>query len=124
MKAAVYCRVSTEDQEKEGTSLRSQTEACLKFAQDKGYEVPEEFIIAETYSSLSLDRPRLNELRQWVRGKQVDAIIAYSLDRLSRDPVHCIILQDELQRAEVELILITETLDSSDLGLLITYIKG
>lgn len=124
MKAAIYARVSTEDQEREGTSLQSQTEACLKLAQDKGYEVPEEFIIAETYSGLSLDRPRLNELRQWVRDKEVDALIAYTLDRLSRDPVHFIILQEELQRAGVGIILATETLDSSDLGLLITHIKG
>lgn len=28
MRAAIYCRVSTEDQEREGTSLDSQLEAC------------------------------------------------------------------------------------------------
>ncbi len=30
MKAAIYCRVSTEDQEREGTSLDSQLEACYE----------------------------------------------------------------------------------------------
>ena len=124
MKAAIYCRVSTEDQEREGTSLQSQLDACLKLARERDYEVPEGFTLMETYSGLSLDRPKLNEVRQWVRDKQVDAVIAYTLDRLSRDPVHFIILQEELQKAGVEVILVTETLDSSDLGLLITYIKG
>lgn len=46
------------------------------------------------------------------------------MDRLSRDPVHLIILQDELERAHVSLVLVTETVDSSDLGKLITHIKG
>jgi len=124
MRAAIYCRVSTEDQEREGTSLDSQFEACFKKADELGYEVPEEFIILETYSGLTLDRPKLPRLRQWVRDKEVDAVIGYTLDRLSRDPVHFIILQEEMEKAGVELILATETIDSSDLGRLITYIKG
>ena len=124
MRAAIYCRVSTEDQEREGTSLDSQLEACLKKADELGYEVPEDFIILETYSGLTLDRPKLPRLRQWMRDKEVDAVIGYTLDRLSRDPVHFIILQEELERAGAELILVTETVDSSDLGRLITYIKG
>jgi len=124
MRAAIYCRVSTEDQEREGTSLDSQLEACLKKGHELGYEVSEEFIILETYSGLTLDRPKLPRLRQWVRDKEVDAVIGYTLDRLSRDPVHFIILQEELEKAGVALILVTETIDSSDLGRLITYIKG
>lgn len=124
MKAAIYCRVSTEDQEREGTSLQSQLDACLKLARERDYEVPEGFNLMETYSGLSLERPKLNELRQWVRDKEVGVVVAYTLDRLSRDPVHLVILQEELERASVELILVTETVDSSDLGRLITYIKG
>jgi len=124
MRAAIYCRVSTEDQEKEGTSLDSQLEACLKKAHEVGYDVPKEFIILETYSGLTLDRPKLPQLRQWVRDKQAEAVIAYTLDRISRDPIHFIILQEELEKAGVELMLVTETIDSSDLGKLITYIKG
>ena len=45
MKAAIYCRVSTEDQEREGTSLQSQLEACKKLAPEKGYEVEGQYII-------------------------------------------------------------------------------
>ena len=108
--AAIYCRVSTEDQEREGTSLDSQLEACLRKADELGYEVPEEFIILETYSGLTLGRPELPRLRQWVRDKEVDAVIGYTLDRLSRDPVHFIILQEELEKTGVTLILVTETI--------------
>ena len=88
MKAAIYCRVSTDNQEREGTSLDSQLEACLKKASELGYDVPKNAIILETYSGLTLDRIQLPHLRQWVRDKEVDNVIAYTLDRLSRDPVH------------------------------------
>jgi len=43
LKAAIYCRVSTEGQEQEGTSLHTQLEA---------------------WSGLSLERPKLAELRE------------------------------------------------------------
>ncbi len=124
MKAAIYCRVSTEGQEREGTSLQSQLDGCHNKGHELGSDMSEEFTILETYSGLTLDRPKLPQLRQWVRDKKVDVVIAYTLDRLSRDPVHFIILQEELEKAGVELILVTETVDSSDLGRLITYIKG
>jgi site-specific DNA recombinase len=124
MKAAVYCRVSTEDQEREGTSLDSQLKACQNKAQELGYEISEKYTIRETYSGLSLDRPKLAQLRQWVRDKEVDVVVAYTLDRLSRDPVHFIILQEELERNGIELILVTEDVDSSDMGKLIAHIKG
>jgi len=39
MRAAIFCRVSTGDQEREGTSLESQMKACLKRAHELGYEV-------------------------------------------------------------------------------------
>ncbi|NQT47549.1 MAG: recombinase family protein, partial [Chloroflexi bacterium] len=51
-------------------------------------------------------------------------IVAYCLDRLSRDPVHFILLQEEMEKAGVEIILATETVDSTDMGKLITHVKG
>ena len=124
MRAAIYCRVSTEDQEREGTSLQSQVEACKKLAIEKGFEVVGELVFLETYSGLSLERPKLNCLRELAQEKKIGAVIAYTLDRLSRDPVHFIILQEELERNGVEIILATESVDSTDLGKLTTYIKG
>ena len=122
MKAAIYTRVSTELQEREGTSLDTQLEQGLAKAQELGYEVLGGSIFRESYSGLSLERPKLERLRELVRAKGVDTVICYSLDRLSRDPVHLVILQQELEKVGVELVLITETHDSSDLGKLITYI--
>jgi site-specific DNA recombinase len=122
MKAAIDCRVSTEDQEREGTSLQTQFEACLKYCQDKGYDVAHRF--SEAYLGLTLERPKLSELRELVRAGDVDVIVVYCLDRLSRDPTHGVILTQELENRHVTLEAVTETVDSSELGKLISYIRG
>ena len=62
MRAAIYTRVSTDNQEQEGTSLQTQLEACLKYCHDKGYDVACRY--SEAYSGLTLERPKLNELRE------------------------------------------------------------
>jgi site-specific DNA recombinase len=120
--AAIYCRVSTDNQEQEGTSLQTQLEACLKYCQDKGYDVAYRF--SEAYSGLSLERPELDKLRDLVRNEGIDVVVCYSLDRLSRDPTHGVIITQELEKHRVTLEAVTETVDSSELGKLISYIRG
>ncbi len=124
MKAAIYTRVSTEDQEREGTSLQSQKEACLKKASELGYKVPLDCQISEVYSGLTLDRPELIKLRTCAKNKEIAAVIAYSTDRLSRDPVHLLLLADEYERASIPLIFVTEPLDNSMEGQLLGFVRG
>jgi site-specific DNA recombinase len=122
MKAAIYCRVSTDIQETEGTSLQTQLEACQKYCQAKGYAIAYQF--SEAYSGLTLERPKLNELRDLIRDNEIGVLVVYCLDRLSRDPVHGVILTEELEKYRVALEAVTENVDSSDLGKLITYVRG
>lgn len=122
MRAVIYCRVSTDDQDKEGTSLQTQVEACLKYCQDKGYQVARKF--TETYSGLTLERPQLTELRSLVRASDLDVIVIYCLDRLSRNATHGVILRDELDKHHMILESVTEDIDKSPLGEAITYLRG
>ncbi len=122
MKAAIYCRVSTEGQEQDGTSLKTQLEACLKYCKNKGYEVVCKY--NEAWSGLSLERPRLTELREVVRSQRIDSVVVYSLDRFSRDPVHGVILMQELEKHGVGLEAATEIVDNTEVGKLVFYIKG
>ena len=125
MRVAVpYCRVSTEDQEREGSSLGSQLEACLKMAKEKGYEVPERYVISEVWSGLTLERPGLTQLRDWVKDGEADAVVVYSTDRLSRDPVHLLLLVEEFDKKGVELLFVTEPLDNSMEGQLLGFVRG
>ena len=120
--AAIYCRVSTDDQDKEGTSLQTQLQACLKHCHDKGYQVGRKF--CETYSGLALDRPQLTQLRGLVRANEIDIVVIYCLDRLSRNATHGVILRDEFDKHHVILESVTEDIDKSPLGEAITYLRG
>ncbi|MFC1846667.1 recombinase family protein [Chloroflexota bacterium] len=122
MKAAVYCRVSTDDQGREGTSLQTQLEACQGYCKQKGYQIKRHF--NETYSGLVIERPKLDELRKMVRANDIDVIVIYCLDRISRDPTHGVILTQELEKYNIKLEAVTETVESTDLGKLISYIRG
>jgi len=122
MKATIYCRVSTEGQEQDGTSLQTQLEACRKYCETRRYEVGYE--LNEAWSGLSLERPKLTELRELVRSDEIDIVVVYSLDRFSRDPVHGVILMQELEKHGVTLEAATETVDNSEVGKLVFYIKG
>jgi site-specific DNA recombinase len=59
-----------------------------------------------------------------VRNEAIDVIVCYSLDRLSRDPVHGVIITQELEKHGVALEAVTESVDSTEIGKLITYIRG
>ncbi len=120
--AAIYCRVSTDNQEAEGTSLQTQLDACLNYCHGKVYDATYRF--SEAYSGLTIDRSKLNELRKLVRNEQIDVVVVYCLDRLSRDPTHGVILTQELEKHGVILEAVSETVESTELGKLINYIRG
>lgn len=122
MRAIIYCRVSTDAQEAQGTSLDSQAEACKRYCLSKGYTIYK--VVKEVYSGLSIDRPLLSELRNEALKGYFDVVVGYALDRLSRDPVHFVVLQDALEKDHVRIECVTESIESSDFGKMITYIRG
>ena len=106
--AVIYVRVSTEEQGS-GYSLPTQVAACREFAEKQGYLVVGEF--QETCSGEELDRPRLNELFEYVAGSivggGVQVVVVYDVDRLSRGgPAHHGIIQLRLEKlgARVEYV--------------------
>src|SRR5262245_24750243 len=81
--AAIYARVSTEDQGK-GFSIPTQIEACQELAAREGYTVPESHVlIDEGISSTTLDRPGLHRVRELVQMQAIAAVIVIDPNRLS-----------------------------------------
>ena len=54
MRAAIYCRVSTDDQEREGTSLQTQRDECERYCREQGFDVTH--VASEARSGLTLER--------------------------------------------------------------------
>ena len=101
--AAIYARVSTQDQADKGYSLPTQIDACQRLAQQEGYTVPESHIFVDDYTGTSLNRPQLAKLRDLVRQRLVQAISVHDLDRLSLKLAHQLLLSDEFEQAGVSL---------------------
>jgi len=123
-RAAIYARVSTSQQAKEGSSLESQIVILTQLATEKGYRIPQEFIFEEDWTGEDLERPQLDRLRTAANGGLISAIFIYSNDRLSRDPLHFLVLVDEFEKEGVQLHFAQEPLDSSEEGKLIAYVRG
>lgn len=114
MKAIVYARVSTDAQERDGTSLETQERACLEYARAAGWPVVDR--IRDTASGYTLDRPGAERLRLMLRQGQVDIVIAYAVDRLSRNQNHIGVLFDEVQTAGARLEFVTEKFEDTAIG--------
>jgi site-specific DNA recombinase len=121
-RCAIYTRVSTDAQEKEGTSLDTQERACVAYAEQHGWTVVAR--IRDTASGFSLERPGLRALRDRVHGGQVDVVLAYALDRLSRKQTHVAILVEELEEAEVKGEFVSEKFEDTATGQLLRSVKA
>jgi site-specific DNA recombinase len=86
-RVSTYARVSTEDQAKHGYSLPSQKEACAKYAEERGWTVVAE-ITDDGISGATLDRPGLDRIRDMAHAGEIDGVIVYEMDRLSRKLAH------------------------------------
>ena len=84
-RAVIYCRVSTEEQAKQGYSIDAQKKNCAEFAIQNGYSIVEMFV-DEGCSAKDLNRPEVQKLLNYCKkqSNKVDAIIVWKLDRLSR----------------------------------------
>lgn len=123
-KFGLYARISTTGQE-EGTSLITQEKSCRAFLSVRGDDVDEGYVEREIFSGADLyDRAGLNRLRDAVRRGEIRGIVCHAVDRLSRDPVHLLILVEEFEKHEAQLLFATETLDDSALGKLVLHVHG
>ena len=100
--AAIYARVSS-DQQREEHTIASQTAALIEFAKGHELEVPKEWIFEdEGYSGATLERPGLERVRDLAAEGQIQVVLAYAPDRLSRKYAYQILLIEELARHGVE----------------------
>ncbi|MFZ5828338.1 MAG: recombinase family protein [Bacillota bacterium] len=83
-RVAIYIRWSTEDQG-EGTTLDVQMEACRAYIISQGWAINEDLIFVDDgISGGTLQRPALGRLRGKIAAGEVDCVVVYKLDRLSR----------------------------------------
>ena len=110
---AIYIRVSTQEQAKEGYSIGEQKERLEKYSE------AHDWIIFKVYtdpgfSGGSTNRPGLQQLIRDVERKKVDKVLVYKLDRLSRSQKDTLFLiEDVFLKNGVDFVSMTENFDTS-----------
>jgi len=112
VRAGWYGRVSTDKQEREGTSLETQQERCEAEIEHRGWEPVCGYVDAGV-SGAKASRPELDRLITDCRAGDVQAVVIASLDRLGRSANNLTTLWDEWDRLGVTVVYLKENIDSS-----------
>ena len=83
-KCGLYMRVSTEDQAREGFSLPEQKERLEAFCKFKGYEIIDYYQDAGISAKTGNHRPEFERLKDDIKAKKINTIVALKLDRITR----------------------------------------
>ena len=118
MNAVVYVRVST-DEQVQGTSLDSQTKACLDYAKSKGFKPKQENIFREEGESAKFaNRPELLNMLRYCKDNKgsVSHCIVWKVDRLARDIAVHTAIKASLAKCGVKLLSVTEPINDDPMG--------
>lgn len=121
--AAIYARVSTTAQMEQGFSISSQIKACTEKASELGISKNNLYIYKDDISGTLLDRPALNKMRKDIVKFNINFVICYEPDRLSRKLVHLIILTEEFNK-NGKLVFVAEEYDDSPTSQMFFKLKG
>ena len=106
MKAAIYARVSTFDQEPE-----NQLVELRRYVHARGWSFQE--YIDRGVSGAKDRRPALDSLVQDARRRRFDVLVCWRLDRLGRNLKHLITLLEDLQALGVPFVSLAEGIDAT-----------
>jgi len=122
--AAIYARVSSEQQREERT-IASQTAALCEFARSHDLEVPKEWVFEDAgYSGATLERPGLERVRDLAAEGHIQAVLAYAPDRLSRKYAYQVLLIEEFARHGVETLFVKAPQGASAEDQLLVQFQG
>lgn len=102
LKAAIYARVSSEEQ-REGQTIDSQIAELERFIRERGW-IPAGVYRDEGWSGALLSRPALDRLRDDAARHQFDLVLLNDVDRLARDVSHLGIVKRDLERRGVRVV--------------------
>ncbi|RNB87435.1 recombinase family protein [Brevibacillus fluminis] len=112
MRAALYGRVSTEEQAQEGFSIAAQKEKLSAYAHSQDWQIAD-YYFDEGVSGKHTDRPELGRMLRDVQSGSLDVVLVYRLDRLTRSVLDLYQLLQEFERYRVSFCSATEAYDTT-----------
>jgi len=102
MRYIIFCRKSTDTEDKQVLSLESQENEFTRIAQNDNLNVIK--IFKESRSAKAPDRPVFDEMIQMFKDGKADAILCWKVDRLTRNPIDGGQIQWLLQNNKIKCI--------------------
>jgi site-specific DNA recombinase len=124
IRAALYARVSSEQQAQAGTVASQVAAIEQRLGQDGLLIDPELRFVDEGHSGATLLRPALERLRDLAAAGGIDRLYVLCPDRLARSYAYQMLLVDELQRCGVELLFINHDLGKTPEDHLLLQVQG
>jgi site-specific DNA recombinase len=122
--AALYARVSSQQQLKDGT-IASQVEAIRQRIAADGLLIDDSMhFVDDGYSGSTLVRPALERLRDAADSGAIARLYVLSPDRLSRQYAYQVVLVDELRRCGVEIVFLNHDLGRTPEGDMLLQVQG
>jgi DNA invertase Pin-like site-specific DNA recombinase len=109
-RVALYARVSTEDQAKEGFSLDAQRERLRAFCRAQGWTVAQEFV-DDGHTGRNVNRPAYQ--RMLAERDAWDKMLVIKMDRIHRNSRNFMEMMDDLREWGKDFVSATESLDTS-----------
>lgn len=109
-RVAIYTRVSTEDQAKEGYSLEAQRERLEAYCLARDWTVAERYV-DDGHSGRNTRRPAYQRMME--ERDRWDAILVIKMDRIHRNARNFMEMMDSLRESSKDFVSATESLDTS-----------
>lgn len=113
MRVAIYIRVSTLDQAREGYSLAAQRAALEHWAADRRHEIVRVYEDAGISAKDIKHRPAMRKLLWAARRDQYDVLLVWALSRLTRSVMDLYSTAELLREHNIALVSYTESIDTS-----------
>lgn len=113
LRVAVYVRVSTTEQARDGYSIQEQIESLQLYCKAMKWIVVKVYTDAG-HSGANTDRPALQEMIEDVKKGLIDKVVVYKLDRLSRSQKDTLeLIEDIFLANKTEFVSMNENFDTS-----------
>jgi putative DNA-invertase from lambdoid prophage Rac len=106
LKAVIYARVSTTDQ-----NCEMQVRELREYAQRRGWQVDGEYVDTG-WSGAKASRPELDRLMKDARQRRFDCVMVWKLDRWGRSLIQSLQSVQELASMGIRFIAITQNIDT------------
>ena len=114
MQTAIYLRVSTEEQARDGFSIHAQKDKLTKYAESNDWDIVDYYIDDGISGKNLTERPEVLRLIEDVKKGRIKNVLIYKLDRLTRSVKDLIYLIELFDKNNCTFNSQTEKIDTSN----------